>query len=149
MPIQSRAWLARTLGQLGAFAEGRRHGEEALRLAMLEGRGLHRSLPTAASATCTSPKGTWSTPSGCWSKAWPSVVPPANGTGCDGSRQTWALPLCSRGACGGACAAGGGDQGSVRTGALEDHAYLARLSEVCRLAGRGEEAWQHAARRST
>ena len=35
----SRAWLARTLSALGAFAEGRRHGEEALRLATLEGRG--------------------------------------------------------------------------------------------------------------
>jgi hypothetical protein len=35
----SRARLARTLGVLGAIAEGRRHGEEALRLAMLEGRG--------------------------------------------------------------------------------------------------------------
>jgi hypothetical protein len=35
----SRARLARTLGALGAFAEGRRHGEEALRLATLEGRG--------------------------------------------------------------------------------------------------------------
>ena len=38
--IRSQAWLARTLGALGAFAEGRRHGEEALRLAMLEGRGV-------------------------------------------------------------------------------------------------------------
>src|SRR5262249_33356056 len=37
--ILSRAWLARTLSELGAFAEGRRHGEEALRLATLEGRG--------------------------------------------------------------------------------------------------------------
>src|SRR5215471_1710057 len=37
--IESRAWLARTLGALGAFAEGRRHGEEALRLATLESRG--------------------------------------------------------------------------------------------------------------
>ena len=37
--IQSQAWLARTLGALGAFAEGRRHGEEALRLATLVGRG--------------------------------------------------------------------------------------------------------------
>ena len=37
--IRSRAWLARTLSALGAFAEGRRHGEEALRLATLEGRG--------------------------------------------------------------------------------------------------------------
>jgi DNA-binding winged helix-turn-helix (wHTH) protein/tetratricopeptide (TPR) repeat protein len=36
---ESRAWLALTLGALGAFAEGRRHGEEALRLATLEGRG--------------------------------------------------------------------------------------------------------------
>ena len=32
-------WLARTLSELGAFAEGRRHGEEALRLATLAGRG--------------------------------------------------------------------------------------------------------------
>ena len=37
--IQSQAWLTRTLGALGAFAEGRRYGEEALRLATLEGRG--------------------------------------------------------------------------------------------------------------
>ena len=52
-----------------------RHAEKA--------EGRHRSLPTAASASCTSPKGTWSTPSGCWSRAWPSVVPPATGTGCE------------------------------------------------------------------
>ena len=31
--ILSRAWLAWTLSELGAFAEGRRYGEEALRLA--------------------------------------------------------------------------------------------------------------------
>src|SRR5262249_25557733 len=37
--IQSRGWLAQTLGALGEFAEGRRHGEEALRLGRLEGRG--------------------------------------------------------------------------------------------------------------
>jgi tetratricopeptide (TPR) repeat protein len=37
--ILSRAWLALTLNALGAFAEGRRHGEEALRLATMEGRG--------------------------------------------------------------------------------------------------------------
>ena len=34
---------------------------------------------------------------------------------------------------------------SIRTGALQNHAlWVAWLSEVCRLAGRGEEAWQHA-----
>jgi tetratricopeptide (TPR) repeat protein len=33
----------------------------------------------------------------------------------------------------------------IRTGALQGHANrVARLSEVCRLAGCGEEAWQHA-----
>jgi tetratricopeptide (TPR) repeat protein len=33
----------------------------------------------------------------------------------------------------------------IRTGAVLDHAIqLARLSNVCRLAGRGAEAWQHA-----
>ena len=40
LQILPRAFLALTLGALGAFAEGRRHGEEALRLAMLAGRGL-------------------------------------------------------------------------------------------------------------
>jgi class 3 adenylate cyclase/tetratricopeptide (TPR) repeat protein len=43
--ILSRAWLAWTLSALGAFAEGRHHGEEALRLATLDGRGL---LPMVA-----------------------------------------------------------------------------------------------------
>ena len=37
--IESQAWLSRTLSDLGSFAEGRRHGEEALRHAMLAGRG--------------------------------------------------------------------------------------------------------------
>jgi tetratricopeptide (TPR) repeat protein len=45
--IRSKAWLARALSSLGAFVEGRRHGEEALRLAMLEGRG---NTPSAAHA---------------------------------------------------------------------------------------------------
>jgi predicted ATPase len=65
--IQSQAWLARTLGMLGAFAEGQRHGEEALRRAM-KAEGTHRSWSTPASAPCTSSKGTWSTPSGCGSR---------------------------------------------------------------------------------
>src|SRR5262249_55587366 len=34
---------------------------------------------------------------------------------------------------------------ALRTGALDNHApHVARLSEVCRLAGHDEEAWQHA-----
>src|SRR5262249_1101859 len=38
--LQSQAYLARTLSELGAFAESQRHGEEALRLATLEGREI-------------------------------------------------------------------------------------------------------------
>ena len=37
--ITSRAWLAFILSHLGQFAEGRRQGEEALRHATVEGRG--------------------------------------------------------------------------------------------------------------
>jgi class 3 adenylate cyclase/tetratricopeptide (TPR) repeat protein len=36
--IHSRAWLAWSLSVLGEFAEGRRHGKEALRLSVVEGR---------------------------------------------------------------------------------------------------------------
>jgi DNA-binding NtrC family response regulator/predicted ATPase len=47
--IASLAWLAYDLTFLGQFTEGRRHGEEALRLATVEGRGsepmmAHRCL---------------------------------------------------------------------------------------------------------
>jgi tetratricopeptide (TPR) repeat protein len=45
--ILSQAWLAWVLSTLGEFAEGRRHGEAALRLAMAEGRA---TTPTMAHA---------------------------------------------------------------------------------------------------
>jgi tetratricopeptide (TPR) repeat protein len=35
---KSQAWLAQVLSTLGEFAEGRRHGEEALRLAIVDGQ---------------------------------------------------------------------------------------------------------------
>ena len=47
--IKSQAWLAEVLGMLGEFAEGRRHGEEALRLAMIE-RHWQRDVPIVACA---------------------------------------------------------------------------------------------------
>jgi tetratricopeptide (TPR) repeat protein len=40
LAIMSRAWLARVMGSIGGFAEGRRHGEEGLRLAMEDPRGI-------------------------------------------------------------------------------------------------------------
>ena len=55
--IESRAWLARTLGMLGAFAEGRRHGEAALRLATLEGRGYTDHCPHPSRTPVPRPRG--------------------------------------------------------------------------------------------
>ncbi len=45
--IKSQAWLAEVLSILGEFAEGRRHGEEALRLAMVDGQ-WQRDAPITA-----------------------------------------------------------------------------------------------------
>jgi tetratricopeptide (TPR) repeat protein len=93
--IQSRACLARTLGQLGAFAEGRRHGEEALRLATREGRGNTPLVAHVWLGHLYLTQGPWRTPSRCSTRAWPCRVPPASGTFRSG--HTWALPMHSRG----------------------------------------------------
>ena len=142
--VRSQAWLARTLGALGAFAEGRRHGEEALRLATLGDRGY---TPIVAH--------------GCLGSLYLAK-----------GDIEHAIPVLEQGMA--LCRASGNwnwlraivaDLGSAYTlqGRLEEgctmleesigesgrtgtsHAYpLAWLSEVYRLAGRGEEAWQHA-----
>jgi len=146
--IQSRAWLAQTLGARGEFAEGRRHGEEALRLAMLEGRG-----------------GTPIRVHGCLGILY-----------LDQGDLEHAIRVCSQGLT--LCRASGNRVWSIAMVAGLGYAYvlqgrlaegyalveeaireehsmgtlgyhapkLAWLSEVCRLAGRGEEAWQHAHR---
>src|SRR5262249_24768834 len=108
--------------------------------------GPHRSVPTATSATCTSPKETWNPPSGCWNRAWPSVGPLTPGTIYDRSRRGlgYAYALQGRLAEGRVVLEEAISDG-IHTGALQDLAWkVAWLSEVCRLAGRGEEAWQHA-----
>jgi tetratricopeptide (TPR) repeat protein len=147
--IESRAWLARTLSERGDFAEGRRHGEEALRLATLAGRG---STPIAAH--------------GCLGRLYL-----AQGDLEHAIRVLeQGLALCRasgyRGGLLRAIAAGLGyasalqgclaegralleeaSSESIRTGALgHDSGRVAWLSEVCCLAGRGEEARQHARR---
>ena len=96
--IRSQALLALTLSALGAFAEGRRHGEEALRLATLAGRGDTPIVVHTCLGRLYLRKGTWSTPSGCSTRAWPSVVPLATGTGCGWLQRAWAMPLRSGGA---------------------------------------------------
>jgi tetratricopeptide (TPR) repeat protein len=144
--LRSQAWLVWTLSALGAFAEGRCHGEEALRLATLAGR---RQTPIAARgclghlyltqgdleqairmleqglALCRA--------SG--NRAW--LQPIAAGLG-------YAAALQGRLAEGHALLEEAISE-SIRTGGLTGQAYrVAWLSEVCRLAGHGEEARQHA-----
>jgi tetratricopeptide (TPR) repeat protein len=136
--IQSQAWLARILGTLGAFAEGRGHGEEALRLAALEGRGdtsiiAHHHLGYLYLAQ------------GDLEHAIQVLDP--------------GLALCR--ACGNrndlrGIVASLGYAYALQGRLAEGRALLKEvistgvrligqvLSEVCRLAGRGEEAWQHA-----
>jgi class 3 adenylate cyclase/tetratricopeptide (TPR) repeat protein len=144
--IMSQAWLGRTLSVLGAFAEGRRHGEEALRLATLEGRA---GIPIMAHACC----GLLYLAQGdlehairvleqglalCHASDHRNDLRPiAVGLG-------YAYALQGRLAEGRVLMEEGISE-SLRAGALFSHAlWVGWLSEVCRLVGRGEEAWQHA-----
>jgi tetratricopeptide (TPR) repeat protein len=144
--IQSQAWLARTLGALGAFTEGRRHGEEALHLATLAGRGFASILAY-----------------GCLGELYLAhgdleqairVLEQGLALCRASSNRDWfqmiLAGLGSASALQGRLAEGRAlleeaIRENISTGGLQKHSVLvARLSEVCRLAGRGEEAWQHA-----
>jgi class 3 adenylate cyclase/tetratricopeptide (TPR) repeat protein len=144
--ITSRAWLARSLSALGAFAEGRRHGKEALRLATLEGRGqvptiahgclglLHLAQGDLEDAIQVLEQGlALCRASG--NRAWlPAIM----------AWLGYAAALQGRLAEGRALLEEAISE-SLRTGVLIGRAYrLAWLSEVCRLMGRGAEAGQHA-----
>jgi tetratricopeptide (TPR) repeat protein len=144
MRSQSRARLARTLGALGAFAEGRRHGEEALRLATLDGRG---QLPVTAHACL----GELYLAQGDLEHAV-RVLEPGLAL-CRASRdQTWLVGITV--ALGTACALRGRlaegwallEEAASKSRGMGAHrkVFWTRLSEICRLTGRGEEAWQHA-----
>jgi tetratricopeptide (TPR) repeat protein len=144
--IESRAWLARTLSDLGAFAEGRRHGEEALRLATLEGRGV---TPIIAHGGL----GLLSLAQGDLEHAIRLLEQGLALCRASGSRNQLVLIAAALGsayALQGRLAEGRAlleeaISESIRTGGLLGQAYrVAWLSEVYRLTGRGEEAWQHA-----
>jgi class 3 adenylate cyclase/tetratricopeptide (TPR) repeat protein len=148
--ILSQAYLARTLSELGAFAEGRRHGEEALRLATLEGRGATSIRESIVAHACL---GNLYLGQGdlqqairvldqglalCrvfGSLAWMPAI--AGNLG-----YAYALQGClTEGRALLEEAIGEG----IRMDVLRGHAYrVACLSEVCRLAGGSDEAWQHA-----
>jgi class 3 adenylate cyclase/tetratricopeptide (TPR) repeat protein len=144
--IESRAWLARTLSALGAFAEGRRHGEEALRLATLEGRA---QTPIIAHGCL-----------GCLYLAQGDlehairVLDQGLALCRAAGDRNWLQPIAAdlgfASVLQGRLAEGRvlveeAIRENIRTGALGYRSRLvAQLSEVCRLAGHGEAAGQHA-----
>ena len=134
------------MSPLGAFAEGRRHGEEALRLTTLEGRG---SAPIIAHACL----GLVYLAQGDLEHAIRVLEQGLALCRASGNRnwlRSIVAGLGSAYALQGRLAEGRAlleeaSSESIRTGALSQHSlWVAWLSEVCRLAGRSEEAWQHA-----
>jgi predicted ATPase/class 3 adenylate cyclase len=146
LQLRGQAWLVRTLGALGAFAEGRRHAEEALRLAMIEGQGV---IPIVVYACL----GYLYLAQGDLEQAVRMFDQGLTLCRASGSRD-WLRPIVA--GLGYAYALQGnlaeghalleeGISESIRTGGLQGIAYrVAWLSDVCRLMGHDEKAWQHA-----
>jgi tetratricopeptide (TPR) repeat protein len=139
--IMSQASLAPILGALGAFAEGQRHGEEALRLATLEGRGntpiiAHNGLGRLYLAQGDLEQAI---------RVYDQGLALCRASGDRTQLRGIAAGLGSAYALQGRMLLEEGISESIRTGALQQCSFwVIQLSEVCRLAGRGEEAGQHA-----
>jgi tetratricopeptide (TPR) repeat protein len=131
---------------LGEFAEGRRHGEEALRLATLEGRGATPIIAHACLGHLYLAQGDLEHAM----RVLDQGLALCRASGHQGWLRGIAASLGYAYALQGRLAEGRAlleeaISVTLRTGALDNHSrWVARLSEVCRLAGRGEEAWQHA-----
>jgi DNA-binding NtrC family response regulator/tetratricopeptide (TPR) repeat protein len=144
--IRSRAWLALTLSVLGEFADGRRHGEEALRLATMESRGslainahdrlgcLYLAKGDLEQAIRVLEQGLALCRASGEQDLLRGIVAGLGYTYALQGRLAEARALLEEGI-----------RVSIRTGGLGNRSrYVAWLSEACRLAGRGEEAGQHA-----
>jgi tetratricopeptide (TPR) repeat protein len=144
--IRSQAWLARTLSALGAFAEGQRHGEEALRLATLAGRANAPIVAHGCLGYVYLAKGDLEHAIRVFEQGLALCRASGNWEWLPGIAAGLGSAYGLQGHLAEGCALlEEAISESLRTGALQGHANrMARLSEVCRLAGRGEEAWQHA-----
>jgi tetratricopeptide (TPR) repeat protein len=134
------------LSVLGAFAEGRRYGEEALRLAAMEGPGTTPVIAHGCLGELYLAQGDLEHAI----RVLDQGLALCRASGDRTNLRGIAASLGSASALQGRLAEGQAlleeaISESLRTGGLQGHASrLARFSEVCRLAGRGEEAWQHA-----
>jgi DNA-binding NtrC family response regulator/predicted ATPase/class 3 adenylate cyclase len=144
--ISSRAWLALVMSFMGEFAEGQHHGEEALRLA--EGRGNLPSVAHGCLGLLYLTKGDLqhairvldqglafcrATDNRDWSRSIAAGLGHAYALV---GHIREGLPLLEDAL-----------RDDIRTGALHRYSdHIARFSEVCLLAGRHDEAWQHARR---
>jgi tetratricopeptide (TPR) repeat protein len=144
--IQSRAWLTYTLSTLGAFAEGRGRGEEALRLATMEVRESILIMAHAALAHLYLAQGDLAHAIRVFEQGLALCR-------ASGERDLLrgilaglghAYVLQGRLAEGRALLEEGIGE-SICTGALGNSSrYVAWLSEVSRLAGHGHKAWEQA-----
>ena len=146
--IRSQVLLASTLSALGIFAEGRRHGEEALRRVTLEVRRLIPSIAHSALGRLYLTQGDLEQAirvleqglalcraSDNWD-SWPGIATSLGAAYALQGRLAEGRELLEEAI-----------RESIRTGGVRGLAYrVTWLSEVCRLAGRGEETWQHAHR---
>jgi DNA-binding NtrC family response regulator/tetratricopeptide (TPR) repeat protein len=144
--IVSLAWLALTLSNLGAFAEGRHHGEEALRLATLDGRGATPIVAHGCLGLLYLAQGDLEHAVLVLEQSLALCRASGN---LDWLRRTvaglgYAYALQGRLAEGRALVEEAISE-SLQTGARQNQGrWVAWLSEVCRLAGHREAAWQHA-----
>jgi class 3 adenylate cyclase/tetratricopeptide (TPR) repeat protein len=143
--IESRAWLAWTLGEIGAFAEGRRHAEEALHLAALAGQGdtpiiVHNCLGHLYLTQGDLVHAI---------RLFEQGLALCRASGDRTNLREIAVALGYASALQGRVAEGRtlleeGISEAIHAGARQYPHRVVWLSEVCRLAGRSEEAWQHA-----
>jgi tetratricopeptide (TPR) repeat protein len=143
--IRDRAHLARTLSALGAFVEGRRYGEEALRLATREGRGI---TPIVVHAYL----GLLYLAQGDLAQAIPILEQGLTLCRASDTRNVLPVIVASLGAAyalqgslaeGRACLEEAIRE-DIRMGGRHMPDAVVWLSEICRLAGHREEAWQYA-----
>ena len=143
--IQSQAWLAATLSMLGVFAEGRRHGQEALRLATTQGRGVTPLIAQGCLGYVYLTQGDLAPAIRVLEQSLALCRASGNLDWLRGIMASLGFASALQGRLAeGRALLEEAISVSSHTGARQRPLWVAWLSEVCRLAGRGEGVWQHA-----